>query len=360
MAVEERLRAEDELQAERWRAVLARDRGFDGAFVFAVRSTGVYCRPSCPARRPRRAQAVFFGGPAEAERAGFRACLRCRPRDGARDRDVEVVGRVCRRIEEGGPADERDLAALAGLSPRQLRRVFRRVAGVTPREFRDACRIARWKEHARAGRGVSAALYEAGYGSPSRLYERAGAALGMTPATYRRRGRGARIAFAAGPCALGRVLVAATEAGVCAIRLGDDDAALEAGLRAEFAEAEIRRDARALRPTLRAIAREAGGAAPHLDLPLDIRATAFERRVWDALRAIPRGETRSYGAIAKALGAPGAARAVGRACAANPVALAIPCHRAVRADGGLGGFRWGVARKRALLAREQRGTGKRR
>lgn len=345
--------ASEILEDERWRAVLGRDRGLDGAFVYAVRSTGVYCRPSCPSRRPGRRQVVFFGRAEAAERAGFRPCRRCRPREGARDPAVALVGRVCGAIAEGG--DPAALAAEAGMSARRLQRIFRRVLGLTPRQYADAAKIGRFKRTARTAKDVAAALYGAGYGSSSRLYERAPELLGMTPASYRRGGRGVRIAFAVGPCALGRVLVAASARGACAIAFGDGDAALEAGLREEFPHADIRRDARALEPWVRAVARHVAGEEPHLDLPLDVRATAFQRRVWEALRAIPRGETRSYGGLARAIGAPGAARAVASACAANPVAMAIPCHRAVRADGEAGGYKWGIARKRALIERERGG-----
>src|SRR6266516_4533359 len=311
----------------RWRIVLARDRRYDGAFVYAVQSTGIYCRPSCPSRRPRRAQVAFFPVPEAAELAGFRACRRCRPGEAAPpDPGVPLV------------------------------RTVQRVLGISPRQYRDARRVDRFKAELRAWGRVSPALYEAGYGSTSRVYERAHAQLGMTPATYSRGAPGTRIAFTVVPCALGRLLVAATPRGICRVSLGSGADDLEAGLAAEFPAAQLRRDRGALAASVGALLRYLDGRAEPLDLPLDVRATAFQRRVWEALRRIPYGTTRSYGEIARTIGKPSATRAVARACATNPAALVIPCHRVVRADGGLGGYRWGVARKRALLEQERAGT----
>jgi AraC family transcriptional regulator of adaptative response/methylated-DNA-[protein]-cysteine methyltransferase len=347
----------------RWRAVAARDARADGTFVFAVRSTRVYCRPSCPARRPGRAQVVFFPSPAAAERAGYRACRRCRPQDaGASDRGAALVEQACRYIEEH--LDSRlDLAGLtqalrrerggAGPSPRTVRRLFQRSLGLTPRQYADARRLESVRTRLRAQDGVATALYDAGFGSSSRLYERAPAHLGMTPATYRRGGRGMRIGYTITASPIGRLLVAATERGLCAVRLGDSDAALEAGLRAEYPAAEVRRDENGLGAWVAILRGYLWGHARSLALPLDIQATAFQRKVWDALSRIPYGATRSYGEVAHALGRPTAARAVARACAANPVALVIPCHRVVRENGDLGGYRWGVDRKRALLEQER-------
>jgi len=341
-----------------WRIVLARDRRFDGAFVYAVRSTGIYCRPSCPSRRPRRAVVQFYPIPEAAEAAGFRACRRCRPTQvPAADPAVPVVRELCRAIEAhpDAPADLATLARRAGLSPHQLLRAFRRVLGVSPKAYGDARRVARLKESLKRHRHVSPAIYDAGYGSSSRVYERAAGALGMTPATYRRGGRGATIRYTVAPSPLGNLLVAATERGVCRISLGDAATPLERDLRAEFPAATIQRDAGAgaLTTWVQRILRHLEGRAPHLDLPLDIRATAFQLRVWTELRRIPYGATRSYRAVARAIGRPRATRAVARACATNPVCLAIPCHRVVREDGALGGYRWGVERKRALLDRER-------
>ncbi|HLI10996.1 MAG TPA: bifunctional DNA-binding transcriptional regulator/O6-methylguanine-DNA methyltransferase Ada [Alphaproteobacteria bacterium] len=341
---------------ERWRAVLAADASRDGSFVYAVRSTGIYCRPSCPSRRPKRDRVTFYPIPEAAEQAGYRPCRRCRPREVAPpDPHLEAVRKACRAIDaidEGVPTLA-GLGRVVGLSPHHLQRIFTRVMGISPRAYADARRLGRIKARLKAGDDVTGALYEAGYGSSSRLYERANGQLGMTPATYKRGGAGARIVYALGDSALGRVLVAATERGVCMVGLGDSDRQLERELREEFPAAEIARDERRLGNWLSAILRHLAGREPHLSLPLDVRATAFQWRVWQALRAIPYGEQRSYGEIAKALGEPKAARAVGRACATNPVALIVPCHRAVGGGGDLTGYRWGVARKKALLAGER-------
>jgi AraC family transcriptional regulator of adaptative response/methylated-DNA-[protein]-cysteine methyltransferase len=339
-----------------WRIVLARDRRFDGAFVYAVRSTGIYCRPSCPSRRPRRALVQFYPIPEAAEAAGFRACRRCRPTQApAADPAVPVVRELCRTIEShpDEPAGLATLARRAGLSPHQLLRAFRRVLGVSPKAYADARRVARLKESLKRHRHVSPAIYDAGYGSSSRVYERAASALGMTPATYRRGGRGTTIRYTVAPSPLGTLLVAATERGVCRISLGNAAPPLERDLRAEFPASAIQRDNGALASWVQRILRHLERRAPHLDLPLDIRATAFQQRVWTELRKIPYGATRSYQAVARAIGRPRATRAVARACATNPVCLVIPCHRVVREDGALGGYRWGVERKQALLDRER-------
>jgi len=340
----------------RWHIVQARDRRYDGAFVYAVRSTGIYCRPSCPSRRPRRQLVEFFPIPEAAEAAGFRACRRCRPTQvHATDPAVSVVRELCRAIEARleDPADLTRLGRRVRLSPHQVLRAFRRVLGVSPREYRDARRLARLKTSLKERGHVSPAIYEAGYGSSSRVYERAASALGMTPATYGRGGRGAVIHYTVVPSPLGRLLVAATRRGVCRIGLGDTVDPLERDLRAEFPAAEITRDDGALTTWTQRILRHLEGREPSLDLPLDIRATAFQQRVWTELRKIPYGRTRSYQAVARAIGRPEAARAVARACASNPVSLAIPCHRVVRGDGALGGYRWGVERKQQLLQAER-------
>ena len=343
-----------------WRAVEARDARLNGLFVYAVRSTGIYCRPSCPSRRPRRDRAVFFASPAAAEAGGFRPCRRCLPREeAARDPQLDLAVRVCRAIEahEEGMPSLADLAEDLGVSPHHLQRTFKELTGVTPHQYAAALRARRLKALLRAGEGVTAALYDAGYGSSSRLYEASDAHLGMTPATYRRGGRGMEIRYTVVPCPLGRLLVAATDRGICAVELGDDEGALAAALAAEYPAARIERGEGSFVDWVKAIAEYlAGGRAGRaLDLPLDVQATAFELRAWEALRRIPYGETRTYGEVAAALGAPKAARAVARACAANPAALVTPCHRVVRADGQPGGYRWGEQRKRALLALEARG-----
>jgi AraC family transcriptional regulator of adaptative response/methylated-DNA-[protein]-cysteine methyltransferase len=333
-----------------WEAVLTKDARMDGAFYYAVTSTAVYCRPSCPSRLPRRANVLFFRDADAAEQAGYRACRRCRPR-------VDLLAplkRIGRYIEEH--ADERltldDLAARAGLSPSHLQRKFKAVFGLSPFEYAEACRTRRLKSELRQGASVTGAIYEAGYGSSSRVYERSDESLGMTPSTYRAGGKGARIDYATAPSPLGRVLVAATERGVCAIRFGDEDAELETALRDEFPAADVRRNKSGVSRWLEALLHHLRGPDIPLELPLDIRATAFQKKVWDHLRAIPAGRTESYGEVAAAIGEPRAVRAVARACATNPVAVAIPCHRVVRADGAFGGYRWGEERKRTLLDRE--------
>jgi AraC family transcriptional regulator of adaptative response/methylated-DNA-[protein]-cysteine methyltransferase len=339
-----------------WRATLARDPDADRKFVYAVRSTGIYCRPSCPSRKPGRHNVLFFRTPESAELAGFRPCRRCRPRDvGQADPRLEVVRRACRYIDAHGE-DRRsltDLGRQVGMKPHRLLRTFKQIMGITPREYAEARRLNRLKERLREGDSVTRALYDAGYGSSSRLYERAQDRLGMTPGTYRRGGQGMRIGYALAESALGRLLVAATERGVCAVYFGDSDRALEATLSQEYPSAEIRRGEDGAARWIGEILRHLEGTQQHLDLPTDVRATAFQQRVWQQLRAIPYGETRTYREIAERIGAPRAARAVGRACATNPVSVVVPCHRAVREDGGLGGYRWGVNRKERLLARER-------
>jgi AraC family transcriptional regulator of adaptative response/methylated-DNA-[protein]-cysteine methyltransferase len=334
-----------------WKAVTERDESMDGEFVYAVRSTGVYCLPSCPARRPGRDQVVFFHAPEAAERRGYRACRRCRPRERAKDGDITLLCRVSRLIEAGA-ADPMRLAALAassGMGRFRLQRLFRKLLGLSPRAYADAIRLRRLKTQLRKGDDVTTALYDAGYGSSSRLYERSNAQLGMTPATYRRRGAGAEIGYTIASSLAGRLLVAGTDRGISAVYLGDRDETLQAMLRQEFPEARIRRNPKQSSSWVRALVRHLAGRQPHLDLPLDIQATAFQRRVWEALQRIPYGTTCSYSEIARKLGQPRATRAVARACATNPVSVVIPCHRVVREDGGLGGYRWGLGRKEKLL-----------
>ena len=340
--------------------MLARDRRYDGTFVYAVRSTGIYCRPSCASRRPRRTLVTFFPIPEAAERAGFRACRRCRPADAnGADPAVALVREACRALATAEPPKLETLAAGLRTRPHQLVRAFKRVLGITPQQYRDARRVARFKQELKRRPHVSPAVYEAGYGSSSRVYERAHAQLGMTPASYARGGAGMDIAYVAVPCALGQLLVAATPRGVCRISLGDDAGALEADLAAEFPAARVHKDRAGLERWVSAILAYLEGDEPHLDLPLDIRATAFQRRVWQELQRIPCGQTRSYADVARRIGKPTATRAVARACATNPAALVIPCHRVVRVDGELGGYRWGIERKRALLDQETKArTGK--
>jgi len=349
-----------------WQAVQARDRGADGKFVYAVRSTGIYCRPSCPSRKPRREQVVFFPLPEAAEQRGFRACQRCRPRTlRSRDPRTQAVARVCREIESrilanGDAAGETrlTLAALSstvGIGPHQLERAFRRVMGITPRQYADAQRMRHLKSNWRKGDDVTTALYDAGFGSSSRLYERAPSHLGMTPATYRQGGAGMQIHYTIVTSPLGRLLVGATSQGISALYLGEADAALESGLRKEYPRAEIRHDtsgSKSLEGWVSKILEHLRGKEPQLDLPTDVQATAFQRRVWEELRRIPYGATRTYSQVARSIGRPTAIRAVARACATNPVSVVVPCHRVVREDGNLAGYRWGLERKRALLEHE--------
>lgn len=342
----------------RWRAVETRDASFDAIFFYGVRSTGVYCKPSCPSRRPRRAQVVFFASQDEAEAQKFRSCRRCHPRElKARDTRREMIERACRLIEtaapEAGLPSLASLSAALGVSRYSLQREFKRIVGVSPRQYGVAHRVKQFKSRIKGGESVIDAMNEAGYGSSSRLYEQTNAELGMTPASYARGGAGARIGFTTAACELGRLLVAATSRGLCAVRLGDSDEELEATLRAEFPEAEISPDPRALGGYLEAILGHLAGQQTSLELPLDVRATAFQRRVWEQLRRIPFGSTRSYREVAESLGQPTATRAVAGACAANPIALVTPCHRVVRGDGSLSGYRWGTERKAKLLAQEQ-------
>jgi AraC family transcriptional regulator, regulatory protein of adaptative response / methylated-DNA-[protein]-cysteine methyltransferase len=342
---------------ELWQAVLAKDTKSDGRFVFAVSSTKIYCRPSCPARRPRRERVTFFDLPAAAEAAGFRACLRCHPKDSTTiDPQVEMVRRACRVIDEFQGEGSVDLATLGkqlGVSSFHLQRTFKNVMGVTPRQYAEARRISGFKARVRDGDSITGAMYDAGFGSSSRLYERATAELGMTPATYARGGRGERISFSVAACSFGWLLVAATGKGVCAVRLGDSASALEADLRSEFSAALIDRHEEPLGKWVQQIVQHLKGRHPNLELPIDVRATAFQRRVWEELQKIPYGSTRSYGEVAQAIGRPTAVRAVARACATNPVALVVPCHRVIREDKGLGGYRWGLERKKKLLAQER-------
>lgn len=349
--------------AERaWAAVLARDGAWDGRFVYAVASTGIFCRPSCPARRPRRDRVAFFAEAAAAVAAGYRACRRCAPlQEGASDAERRVAAArayLAAHLDETVTLER--LGREVGASPFHLQRTFKRVLGVSPKDYVLAQRAERLKQRLKEGDDVTTATYEAGYGAGSRLYEQSNARLGMTPGTFRRGGRGAHIRFAFAAAPLGRLLVAATERGICAVRLGDDEESLSAGLRRDYPQATLERVATGdplegwVDAILASLAPGPGTAPPPLaGLPLDVRATAFEWRVWRELQRIPRGATRSYGEVATALGKPGAARAVARACAANRVALVVPCHRVVRADGDPGGYRWGAERKRQLLAGEE-------
>jgi AraC family transcriptional regulator of adaptative response/methylated-DNA-[protein]-cysteine methyltransferase len=345
------------IDAVRWNAVVTRDRNASGTFVYGVRSTGVYCRPGCASRRPRQDRIAFFDTPADAEHAGYRACRRCRPQDVASpDPWIDRIRRACAYLADvDGHVTLQSLARRFGGSPYHLQRNFKRIVGITPRQYAEACRLQRIRRGLRANKPVTVATLDAGFGSSSRVYERAVPKLGMTPSTYRRGAAGVPIRFTTVDSAVGRLLIAATARGVCLVSMGRSDAELQASLRREYPRAVITRDSGGLAEWARLVLDHLGGRVPRLDLPLDIQATAFQWQVWDALTAIPAGSTQTYAEVAAAIGRPGAARAVARACASNPVALAIPCHRVVPAAGGVGGYRWGPSRKQALLAQERRG-----
>ncbi|HTO74094.1 MAG TPA: bifunctional DNA-binding transcriptional regulator/O6-methylguanine-DNA methyltransferase Ada [Gemmatimonadales bacterium] len=343
--------------AQAWRAVMARDHQADGRFVFAVRTTGIFCRPACPARRPKRENVAFYADPDAARAAGFRPCRRCKPEeigDKARH-ERELVSRACHLLL-GETESALALPALAqrvATTPARLRDLFRQYLGVSPGEWARAARLVRFKAALRGGRSVTPALYQAGFGSSSRLYEAAGARLGMTPSTYGKGGQGLDLHFAVIAVPVGQALVAWTDRGIAAAFLGDSAEELKRDLAREFPAARLTAANRTGRAWAETVARAALGGIGATDLPLDIRGTAFQWRVWQALRTIPRGETRSYAQVARAIGRPSSVRAVARACATNRAAVLIPCHRVVRSDGGLGGYRWGLERKKALLEGER-------
>jgi AraC family transcriptional regulator of adaptative response/methylated-DNA-[protein]-cysteine methyltransferase len=334
-----------ELQ-NKWQQVMARDARQDGQFVFAVRTTGIYCRPSCPSRRPRRDSVEFFADPNQAERAGYRACMRCKPTEVSAQ--AQYVAKARQLLDNAESiVTLAGLSKRVGLSPFHLQRLFKRATGLSPREYQSARRMQQVKSGLRKGDDVTTALYDAGFGSPSRLYEKSPQQLGMTPGEYRRGGLGAKIRFTIVPTPLGRMLVAATDRGLCAVRFGESVSELDRDLRQEFHAAELHRDDAGLREYVEPLLASIRGDKSSIDLPLDVRATAFQQKVWDTLRQIPRGETRSYSEVAREIGSPAAVRAVAHACASNPVAIAV------RSDGGLAGYRWGIERKQKLLDNEK-------
>ena len=341
----------------RWKALASRDAAADGTFVYGVTSTGVYCRPSCPSRRPRADRVRFFDTTVEAKHAGFRACKRCRPDTvGLIQPGIDAVRRASAYL--AAHADQTvtldHLARVAAMSAHHLQRRFKAIVGLSPREFQSAVRAGKLRTSLRDGRDVTTAIYEAGYGSPSRVYEAAPTGKGMSLSNYRRGGAGMRIAYSTVSSPIGTVLIASTESGVCAVKIGGNVDVLAAELTREYPAAEIEANSKPRSEWTKAIAKHLRGDAPSLDLPIDVRATAFQWKVWRELQRIPYGETREYAEVARSIGKPKAVRAVARACATNPVAIVVPCHRVVPKAGGIGGYRWGTDCKERLLATEQR------
>jgi AraC family transcriptional regulator, regulatory protein of adaptative response / methylated-DNA-[protein]-cysteine methyltransferase len=348
---------------ECWDSILRRDKTRDGHFYFGVLTTGVYCRPSCPARKPLRQNVRFYETTEQAENAGLRACLRCRPLDAATaDARVAAIGSLCEYIEENveRTLTLAELAGRAQLSASYLQRLFKSVVGVSPKQYADACRMRKLKSELRVSKDVAQAVYGAGFGSSSRVYERADAQLGMTPGEYRRGAPGVVITYAPIESAFGLLLLGATDRGICFLQFGETREGLLAELQGEYPAASLEPMRHPPAPEfdrwVKAINGHLEGKEPRLKLPLDVRATAFQRRVWTYLQSIPRGQVQSYGKVAAGIGQPGAARAVGRACATNRVAVIIPCHRVIRGGGELGEYRWGLKRKQALLEAERART----
>ncbi len=342
----------DQLVAPFFDALTRRDKAADGVFFYAVATTGVYCLPSCAAKNPRPENTRYYATAAAAEADGFRPCKRCRPNEA--DANATLIAAACRQIEAAEtPFGLAALAASSGLSPSHFHRLFKAVTGVTPKAYAVALRAGRARQALGGGASVTAAIYDAGYGAPSRFYAEAAAGLGMAPKRFAAGAAGQKIEFAAAPCSLGIVLAARTGGKICAISLGDDAAALQAGLARMFRKAEIAPAGPDFAAMLADIVTLVDAPGRPANLPLDIAGTAFQRRVWQALRAVPAGRTVSYTELAALVGAPKSVRAVAAACAANRLAVAIPCHRAVRADGGLAGYRWGLERKQKLLAAEK-------
>ncbi len=337
-----------------WQAVETNDARFDGAFVFGVKTTGIFCKPSCSARKPKRENVEFFDAVERAEKNGFRACLRCKPKlTNAADPQIEMVLRACELMETDDQLSLDDLSGELNLSPSHFQRTFKEILGISPKKYGEAKRLARFKNEIKDGSDIVTAMYEAGYGSSSRLYEKASKNLGMTPAIYKKGGKGMNINYIITDCELGKLLVARTPRGICSVTFGDSETELRVALEKEFLNAEIAEDAENLKEAVNEILKYLAGKSKRFALHLDLLATAFQMQVWDFLRKIPYGETRSYSEVAEALGDKKKVRAVAGACAKNRVALIIPCHRVVASDGKLSGYRWGIERKKKLLANEQ-------
>lgn len=336
-----------------WKAIKNNDARFNGAFVYGVNSTGIYCKPSCASRVPKRENVSFFDSFETAENKGFRACLRCQPQSAAANPQAEIALRACELLETEEQISLEDLGARLNLSAAHLQKVFKAIIGVSPKKYMEIKRLEKFKSGIKNGGGVTGAMYEAGFGSSSRLYENVSEKLGMTPKTYAKKGKNMTINYTIADCDLGKLLVARTAKGVCAVAFGDDEKSLAENLFAEYENAEIAEDNANLKKFVEAILANLRGANKTLDLPLDLQATAFQMRVWDILRKIPYGETVSYSQVAEKLGNKNAVRAVASACASNRAALVIPCHRVVGKSGALSGYRWGVERKKALLEKEK-------
>ena len=341
---------------QKWSLVLARDTRADGRFVYAVKTTGVFCRPSCPSRRPQQQNVEFFDSPAQAQQAGYRACRRCTPLEA--NPQAQKIEAACRYIDQNLDVTL-TLTAISrhvAISPFHFQRLFKRLLGISPRQYQQARRAGKFRQALQSEGRVTDAIYEAGYSSSSRAYESIPARLGMTPSAFQRKGEGVSIRYTVAATDLGRLLIATTDRGACAVRFGDSDAALLRELKADFAAAEIHRDDRGLEPLAAQVTQLLSGASAPLNIPLDIQGTAFQQMVWQELCRIPAGETRSYAEVASSIGRPKAVRAVANACASNPVALVVPCHRVVQKNGSLAGYRWGVKRKAALLKKEATGN----
>lgn len=341
-----------------WQAVEKKDARFNGTFFFAVRTTGIYCKPSCAARTPKRQNVRFFDTPKRAEKEGFRACQRCKPANETQHNpQVDMILKVCQLIEDGISGGEENvslefLGEKLNISPHHLQRTFKSILGITPKQYATALKIKNFKEQVKRGDDVTGAMYDAGFGSSRALYEKAADNLGMTPAAYKSKGKGMSITYTVADCDLGKMLVAKTERGICSVTFGDSEETLVGELEKEFAAAHIDQDTRGLNEAVTAILRLLDGKEKRFTLPLDVQATAFQLQVWEALKKIPYGETRSYKQVAESLDRPSAVRAVARACATNPVALITPCHRVVRENGDISGYRWGIERKKEILKRE--------
>jgi AraC family transcriptional regulator of adaptative response/methylated-DNA-[protein]-cysteine methyltransferase len=341
---------------KKWRAVISRNIDLDDVFVFAVGSTGIYCKPSCPARRPSRDQVVFFRSPDEAERSGYRPCRRCRPREGSRSPHAELIDRVCDYVNNNLSRKLilSTLSAYVGISPFHLQRIFKHALGISPRQYVEARRLIKMKHLLRNGETVTKALYGAGFSSRSRLYEKVPHQFGVSPGALRRGGLGLRIDYTIVDCPLGRLLVGATKRGICAVCMGATDSAVKAALSEEYPSADLRRNDEGMHKWIKAFMDYSAGQPLSPNLPLDVQATSFQWRVWKEIQSIPHGNTTTYSKIANAIGEPHAPRAVARACATNPVSLVIPCHRVIGEDDELHGYRWGKRRKEALLLLEQK------